>query len=80
MTSSLALLWSIGYFRETVERFWSFYLATLPGIAIGRFALGHFDAGSAELVPGVLTISYSIVRPAITMPVGLQRTTQSPVG
>jgi len=83
MTSNLALLWSTGHFRETVERFWPFYLATLPGIALGLFALGHFDARHAELVLGVLIIVYSvysIARPAVVMPVGMQRTIQSPAG
>jgi hypothetical protein len=63
-----------------VERFWPFYLATLPGIALGLFALGHFDACSAELVPGVWIIRYSIARPAIILPLGLQRTIQPPAG
>jgi uncharacterized protein len=83
MTSNLALLWSTGHFRETLVRFWPFYLATLPGIGIGLFALGHFDARNAELVLGVLIICYSvysIARPPISMPVGLQRSIQPPAG
>jgi len=83
MTSNLALLWSTGHFTETIRRFWPFYLATLPGIAIGLWALAWLNPRHAELVLGVLIViysAYSILRPPVTMPKNLERPIQTPAG
>lgn len=83
MTSNLTLLWTTGHFTETIRRFWMFYVATLPGIALGPWALAWLDPRHAEIVLGALIVAYSvysIVRPPIRMPEKLEQPLQSPAG
>ena len=83
MVSNIAVTWSAGHFRETVTRFWPFYLATLPGIWLGIQGLSAVDQRSAELVLGLLIITYSVIavtRPPVYMPGGWERPVQMPAG
>lgn len=83
MTSNIALLWTTGHFRETLVRFWPFYMSTLPGIAAGLYALACIEPRYAELALGFLIVIYSIysiLRPPVTLPVALERPVQPPAG
>ncbi len=83
MTSNLALLWTIGHFRDMSVRFWRFYLATLPGIGIGLLGLAWLNPNHAEIVLGILIIAYSaysLLQPPLIMPAGFERPVQLPAG
>lgn len=83
IASNLALLWTTGHFRETLARFWPFYISTLPGIGVGLYALAWLDARHAEVVLGVLIVAYStysIMRPPVAIPATLQQPLQAPAG
>lgn len=83
IASNLALLWTTGHFRETIARFWPFYVSTMPGIGFGLYALVWLDPRHAELVLGVLIVTYSIysiLRPPVALPTQLQRPLQAPAG
>lgn len=58
MASNLALMWSAGHWRETINRFWPLYLAMLPGIAVGVALLAISDGRAATAALGAITVVY----------------------
>jgi hypothetical protein len=83
MASNLAVMWSAGHFRETVERFSYFYISTIPGVCIGIFALTYTEQRSAEVLLGVLIVGYSLYstfRPPLFLAERYQQPLQIPAG
>ena len=83
MSANIAVMWSAGHFRETLQRFAPFYIATIPGLCLGIFGLSGADQKYTELVLGVLIVTYSIYsgfRPDLTLPVRYQTVLQLPAG
>ena len=83
MLSNVLVMANTGHLRETLYRFWPLYAATLPGIVIGIALLVWIDQQVATRVLGILTVVYAflaLVRPSLTLPKGLERPLQIPVG
>ena len=83
MASNLALMWSAGHFRETVQRFQVLYVALIPGIACGIAMLIWIDHGLATRILGVLTILYALfalAQPQLSLSPRLELALQLPVG
>lgn len=83
MVSNIAVTWSAGHFRESISRFWPFYLATLPGIWLGIESLSSVDQRFAEIVLGVIIVVYALIavtQPPVYMPNGWERPVQMPAG
>ncbi len=83
MASNLAVMWSAGHFRETVERFTYFYISTIPGVCTGIFALTYVEQRSAEILLGLLIVSYSFYsafRPPLFLAERFQQPLQIPAG
>ena len=71
IVSNIAIMYTTGHFRETVARFWPFYLTSLPGTWLGIVLLGWIDQRNAEIVLGSLIMGYaviSITRPPFYLP------------
>jgi len=83
LASNLALIWSAGHFRETVQRFRVLYMALVPGIACGIAMLVYIDQGLATRMLGVLTILYALFalgQPQLSLSPRLELVLQLPVG
>ncbi len=83
MASNLAVLMSAGYFRETAKRFSYFYLSTIPGVCAGIFALAYMEQRIAEIMLGLLIVSYSLYsafRPPLFLTERYQQPLQIPTG
>lgn len=59
--SNVALMWSAGHLRETIQRFSTFYLAMLLGIGLGIMGLAHVSATEAARGLGVITVLYALM-------------------
>lgn len=60
-----------GHFRETCQRFFPFYLATLPGIGFGGLLMSFCDAAVAVRSLGVVLVAYAgfvLATPSLTLP------------
>jgi uncharacterized protein len=72
-----------GHFRDTARGFWIFYVATLPGIAIGLSLLLSIDRAIAVRALGACVIAYAIlavVKPDLRLAPGLAHKLQAPLG
>ena len=83
MASNLAIMWSAGHLRETVERFSYFYISTVPGVCVGIFALTYTEQRAAEVLLGILIVGYSLYsafRPPLFLAERFQKPMQIPAG
>lgn len=83
MASNIALMWSAGHWRETINRFWPLYAAMLPGIAVGVGLLAVADIRAATGVLGAITVAYAVISLARLAPAlgpGLEDRLKMPVG
>jgi uncharacterized protein len=83
MFSNILVVFTTPHPLETLHRFWSLYLATLPGTALGLFFLVWVDQRTATLCLGFLILAYAsfgIVRPSWSLPKWLEGPLQIPVG
>jgi uncharacterized protein len=60
MASNVMLVLSVGHVRTTVRQFWPLYLATIPGIAAGIYALTIVDQKYAIKLLGWLIVAHGI--------------------
>ncbi len=83
LVSNVAVLFGSGDVVRTLMRFQRFYLAILPGIAVGTALLGLVDAGLATKGLAVLTLAYvvlAVAKPALSLPPALERPLAMPAG
>jgi uncharacterized membrane protein YfcA len=83
MLSNVLVMFNTGHLRETLNRFWPLYAATIPGIVVGIGMLVWIDQRIATRTLGILTIVYAtlaLTRPSLALPEGLERPLQIPVG
>jgi uncharacterized membrane protein YfcA len=83
IVSNVATMWSIGKFEATARRFWPFYLAIVPGIAIGSAVLGVIDIEAARQLLGLLTLTFvglAWLKPALALPGHWERPLALPAG
>src|SRR6476660_9390605 len=83
MLSNVLVMFNTGHLRETLNRFWPLYAATIPGIVVGIGMLVWIDQGIATRTLGILTVVYAMLaltRPSLALPEGLERPLQIPVG
>lgn len=83
MAANIGLLFGAGHIRETFQRFWVFYAATVPGIFYGTRLLGWVDQHSATRVLGLITILYvvyTVIRPNFHLPEASERRLALPAG
>ena len=60
IVSNLAVMVQAGQFRESLNRFWPMYLASIPGLLLGLTALMSIKAALAKAVLGVVLIVYAL--------------------
>ncbi len=83
MASNIAVTWSAGHFKETLNRFAPFYIATAPGVCLGLSALFWVDQRIGEIVLGSLIAGYSVYslsRPPFILPERFHGPLQLPAG
>lgn len=83
MVSNIAVMWSTGYFTETLRRFSTFYISTIPGVCAGLAALIWVEQRVAEIVLGSMIVgysAYSILRPPVFLAPRFQDPLQIPAG
>ena len=83
MAANIGLLFGAGHIKETLQRFWIFYAATIPGIFYGTRLLGSIDQQSATRVLGLITVAYviyGIIHPNFHLPEPSERRLQLPAG
>lgn len=83
MVANIAVMWSAGYFRETLHKFSRFYVATIPGICFGILSLNAIEQRLAAVVLGIIIVAYSaysVYRPALHLPERFHLPVQYPAG
>ncbi|MEJ2228612.1 MAG: sulfite exporter TauE/SafE family protein [Alphaproteobacteria bacterium] len=83
MMANVAVMWSAGYFRETLHKFSRFYVSTIPGICIGILSLSAIDQKVAAIVLGIIIVIYSgfsAYRPVLHLPERFHLLLQFPAG
>ena len=83
MACNLAVVFSVGHLRSTVQEFWPLYVAMLPGIVVGVFVLTRIDQQLATRALGLLILAYgvvSIAKPHFRVRASIARSLQVPVG
>jgi uncharacterized membrane protein YfcA len=83
LVSNVAVLIGGGGVVRTLVRFQRFYLAILPGIAVGTMMLGLVDADVATKGLALLTLAYvamAVAKPAFALPPRLERPLAMPAG
>ena len=83
IVSNIATMWSLGRFEATMRRFWPFYLAIMPGIAIGSAVLSVIDVAIAGQLLGLLTLTYvglAWLKPDLALPGHWERPLALPAG
>jgi uncharacterized protein len=83
MATNVGVALSAGHFWETARRFQSLYVAMLPGIVIGIWALQQVDQAVAVRVLGAVMALYGILalmRPAWHLPRAWEAPLQVPTG
>ncbi|MGD9804059.1 MAG: sulfite exporter TauE/SafE family protein [Hyphomicrobiaceae bacterium] len=66
IVSNFSLMLNGGGTGAAMRRFWRFYVAIVPGIALGSSLLASFDAQVAVQLLGLLTLGYVVI--AVTRP------------
>lgn len=61
LVSNSIIMAQAGHFRETVNRFWRMFLATIPGILIGLAVLEMVDSILAGAVLGLVLMNYGAI-------------------
>ncbi len=59
-SSNVVIMRAAGHFRETLRRFWPLYVALVPGLAAGLWALSVVDGAQAAAVLGAVLMLYAI--------------------
>ena len=83
MASNLMVVCTAGHLRATVQKFWPLYIATLPGIIAGIFALTALDQHVATKLLGGLIVAYglqSLLHPSFQLGSAVARGPRIPVG
>lgn len=83
LISNFAVVASAGSVRAVVRRFWLFYVALLPGIAAGTFAMAAIDVTIAVQVLAASTLAYvglALARPDLAMGPHTERLLRVPAG
>jgi uncharacterized protein len=83
MVSNILVIFTTPHRRETLQRFWLLYLATLPGTALGIVLLVWIDQRLSTIVLGLLIIAYALLglaQPSLSLRSSLERQLQFPVG
>ncbi len=83
MASNLMVVFTTGHLRATVRTFWPLYIATLPGIILGIYALTALDQHLATKLLGGLIVIYglqSMLQPSLRLGATLGRSLRVPVG
>jgi uncharacterized protein len=83
MASNIAVLFTAGSVGRSLQRFWRFYLATLPGIFCGVLLLTAADKKLPAQMLGVIICAYAVIalfRPAMALPPALAKRLQAPAG
>lgn len=60
IVSNIGVMIQAGHFREALRRFWLFYLAAIPGLAIGLSILVVVNVGVAKALLGFILTAYAI--------------------
>lgn len=79
ISTNLMVMVGAGHFTETLRRFWPMYLATVPGVILGLWALGSVDGIVAGVALGVVLIGYcgfAFANPDLRLPAQLERPLQ----
>lgn len=61
LVSNSIIMAQAGHFRETVNRFWPMFVATIPGLLIGLAVLGMVDSMLAGAVLGLVLMNYGAI-------------------
>ena len=83
LATNIGVALAAGHIRETSRQFWMFYVATMPGIAIGMSLLLAVDRSLAVNLLGLVVISYTaiaMVQPEFRLAPRLARQLQAPIG
>jgi uncharacterized membrane protein YfcA len=83
MAANIGLLFGAGHIKETFQRFWIFYAASIPGIFYGTTLLTWVDQAPATRVLGIITVFYVIyglIHPNFRLPPPLETRLQFPAG
>ena len=83
LASNVMLLFTAGHVRETINRFWPLYAATLPGIAGGIALLVWIEQTLPTRLLGVLIVLYAVLallRPSLRIGARFERRARVPVG
>jgi uncharacterized protein len=81
--SNIQVVLATDHLRETIGRFGVMYLAMLPGIAVGLFALNRVNISLSTAILGGVILVYSIfavLKPRWTVGPSMARALQFPVG
>ena len=83
MATNVAVAVTAGHFKEIVHRFHWFYVAMLPGIAVGIALLLHIEQAKAVHMLGLVIVSYALftlLHPRLALPVGAEKLLKVPIG
>ncbi|MFM9942697.1 MAG: sulfite exporter TauE/SafE family protein [Hyphomicrobiaceae bacterium] len=83
IVSNFSLMWSTGGMGDAVRRFWRFYAAIVPGIAVGAVLLKGIDAQVAIQFLGGVTLLYvgiAVMRPNLSLDPAFERLLAVPAG
>jgi|HubBroStandDraft_4_1064222.scaffolds.fasta_scaffold335114_1 uncharacterized membrane protein YfcA len=83
MVSNILVIFTTPHLRETLQRFWLLYLATLPGTVLGIALLVWIDQRLSTIALGLLIIAYALfglAQPSLSLRSSLERQLQFPVG
>jgi uncharacterized membrane protein YfcA len=83
MVSNVLVIFTTPHLRETLQRFWLLYLATLPGTVLGIALLVWIDQRLSTIALGLLIIAYALfglAQPSLSLRSSLERQLQFPVG
>lgn len=76
VSTNLMVMAGAGHIVETVRRFRSMYLATVPGVLIGLWLLGSIDGARMGLGLGIVIVGYCLfafANPHLALPARLER-------
>ena len=83
MASNVAVLFTTGSLKKSLQKFWPLYLAILPGVLCGVFLLAWVDKRIPTQVLGLIICTYAVLallRPALSLSPSMARAAQAPVG
>lgn len=83
IVSNFSLMMNGGGTGEALRRFWKFYAAIIPGIAVGSSLLARIEAYIAIQLLGILTIAYvaiAMIRPGLALSPNGERLFAVPAG